>query len=83
MSEKRKRDSATYFRLREAFLKENPVCFICKNREAVECHHTKGRGKWYLAVETFMGLCKPCHRRVHREIAWAQEHRYLIPFHLH
>ena len=58
------------------FLKEHPLCQMnctpgctkAKPRKATQVHHTRGRGKYYLARRTWMAGCFPCHE-------WENSHR--------
>lgn len=72
ISERRKEKSKTCRKLRLDFLISNPECCICKDR-SVDVHHSKRRGKHYLAVEFFKPLCRSCHRKCHDNPAWGKE----------
>lgn len=64
MSEKRRRDSRVYTKLRKKFLEDNQVCQMrvkCNGAPATEIHHTRGRGVWYLVVEFWKSSCNHCH----------------------
>jgi hypothetical protein len=58
-----------YQKLRTLFF-QDPRNHICKARlpgcqyEATEVHHTKGRGIFYLVVETWLAVCRKCHDRI-------------------
>jgi hypothetical protein len=65
----RRRLDAIYTVLRLLFLRRHPLCEACgalkpgtKPRAATEVHHKQGRGKFYLAVETWLAVCSGCHR---------------------
>lgn len=59
------RDTMTYLNLRRKYFSEHPSC---EARIAARCsmnahdiHHTKGRGKYYLDVLTWLAVCRTCH----------------------
>ncbi len=64
VSEKRKVENEEYFRLREIFLREHPNCECGRacSRKSLEVHHRKGRGKYLLAVGTWLAVARVCHR---------------------
>jgi hypothetical protein len=67
-----------YGELKREFWRTHTQCEICRTpifREPP--HHTKGRGRWLLAVETWMAVCKACHRRIHDYGKWARELGYI------
>lgn len=76
VAEKRKVLDQLYFLLRTAFLKEHKECEIqspvCTGK-ATCVHHTKGRGRFYLVVATWMASCKWCNGYVEKHDAWARE----------
>lgn len=68
-SERRKRLDVIYTVLRLLFLRRHPFCEACalldperKPRRATEVHHVSGRGKFYLAIWTWLAVCLWCHR---------------------
>lgn len=72
----RKSEDKIYHELRPAFLKAHPVCEI----KSPECtgvttcvHHTRGRGIYLLAQNTWMGSCRRCNNYVEDHDAWARE----------
>jgi len=77
MSKKRRKDAIEYKALREAFLKELPVCEVCQKSKSTDAHHAEKRGKNYLRAETWLATCRPCHDKIHREPKWARQHGYL------
>ena len=63
-----------YERLRDEFMgrEENHLCAACailRPRQpvnvATDLHHKAGRGPYYLVVETWMPVCRPCHEIIH------------------
>lgn len=65
VSKKREDQNAEYFRLREKFLKEHPKCECGRDgcrRKATEVHHTRGRGRYFLVVSTWLAVARVCHR---------------------
>lgn len=76
VSEKKKKDDATYKKLRRAFLKANGYCMIRKKGctvIATDVHHKAGRGANYLKVETWLPACRHCHDIVTEHSAEAIE----------
>lgn len=67
-SEKKLKEMAEYRKLREPFMRENPICqarFDCCTGQATDCHHVNKRGEFYLDVSTWMALCRSCHDHIH------------------
>jgi len=65
MSDKRKKDTAEYLRVRLIYLNEHQKCeanlFDCKG-PSTECHHLAGRiGKRLTDPDNFLAVCRPCH----------------------
>lgn len=64
-TEKRKKQLDEYAKLREQFLKENPICEArLKNcsEEATDIHHMEGKENGLLLkVESFKAVCRHCH----------------------
>lgn len=65
MSTKKAKELAQYTRLRAEFMAKRPICEVCHKAKSTECHHKAGRGKNYLAVETWLSVCGACHRQIH------------------
>lgn len=85
VKEKRIQENITYAELRRLFLVEHPRCLVptgpgktCGKR-STECHHRKGRGKFYLDVSTFFPCCSACHQAIHttRQL-WARKMALLV-----
>ena len=54
-----------YAKLRTEFLTEHPFCGTgCGNR-SVDIHHTEGRGANLNRTETWLAVCRNCHRWIH------------------
>ena len=83
-SEKRKAELERYLWWRVRFLNRHRICQCIKpdgrkcHRPATQVHHRKGRGKYYLALATWMAVCEECHELIESERAWAYEHGYLL-----
>ena len=64
MSSKKKALDRAYSSLRKTFLQNNPLC-QCKGKDctriATEVHHMRGRGEYYLALDTWLAVCRFCH----------------------
>jgi hypothetical protein len=77
VSAKRLKELAVYSARRKAFLRTYFICWVCHFRRSREIHHREGRGRNYLEESTWMAVCKPCHRRIHRNPAWARAKGFL------
>jgi hypothetical protein len=68
MSAKRAAEQEGYKILREAFLMLNRFCEAklsgCQYWSQ-DVHHKAGRGRNYLAPQTWMPVCRHCHRFIH------------------
>lgn len=59
-----------YSALRKQFLTDNPCCAVrlphCSygDPEQLTVHHTKGRGKYFLDISTWLSVCMSCHRYI-------------------
>ncbi len=74
MSDKRRKESRIYSKLRKEFLENNPYCqFGICHVAATDIHHTMLRGKNYLNVESFMALCREHHSFIHAHPNKARE----------
>lgn len=78
VSDKKKERMAKYYELRDAYLKEHPVCEVegCSSTK-VDLHHKKSRLGQEL-FRNFMSVCRQHHEMIHRESAWAYENGYLL-----
>ncbi len=67
-----KSQRAKYNDLREQFLLANKLCqarFACDGTNpSSEPHHRRGRGKWLLAVSTWLAVCSECHKAIHSNV---------------
>ncbi len=67
-SKKGRAEDAVYKVRVLAFKKANPNCKRCGvswENAILDCHHVHGRGINYLNEETWVSLCRACHRWVH------------------
>ena len=78
MSKKRAKEVKEYMRLRQKFLEDFPICEVCTKKKSVDVHHKDKRGKNYLAVDTWLSVCRECHRVIHENPSWARENNYLV-----
>jgi hypothetical protein len=80
-SARRKLESQRYHVLREAFLRSHPQCEArlsgCTHFSS-DVHHARGRGKNFLATETWLALCRRCHRYVHDNPAVARQKKLIV-----
>lgn len=72
VSRKKKEQDDIYYPLRDEFLKQNPTCQCCYQKDATDVHHKAGRGKFYLRVDTWLSACRPCHTRITDDRTWAE-----------
>lgn len=67
---------AIYGKLKKVHIKANPYCEAkiegCTGL-AVDIHHRKGHGEYFLDSTTFMSVCRNCHREIELRPAWAKE----------
>lgn len=79
VSDKRAEQNAEYSKLREAFLKEHPVCQVCGSAEAEDVHHRAGRSNDLLCeVRYFLAVCRTCHNHIHDDPEFAKQNGYMI-----
>lgn len=84
VSKKKQEQDKQYYALRKQFLALNPLCKVSLDkgeqptREATDIHHMRGRGKYYLAVETWLAVSRFWHNEIHTNPRWARAHGYLI-----
>lgn len=78
VSKKRRGELKEYSVLRKVYLATFPKCWCCPN-PATDIHHRHGRFKDRLNDTTFwIGVCRPCHDKIHSNPAWAYENRLLV-----
>ena len=73
MSKKRIKENKQYLGLRGMFLGGHPDCEACQIvwskwlpvHPATDVHHMEGRGVNFLRVETWLPVCRKCHRWIH------------------
>ena len=64
-----------YLVARREFLTSHPRCQVLQphggpcGAEATECHHRRGRGRYYLDQATFLACCQSCHSLLHGKLA--------------
>ena len=65
--------------LRQMHLFLHPMCQVegCGS-QAIEIHHTKGRGINLNNVESFLSVCRGCHNLIHEHPLWARKHGLLL-----
>ena len=66
-----------YLKLREKYLKQEPVCEVCRLQKSSEIHHRKGRDGDNLFNE-FLAVCRDCHNKIENNPEWAKENNYTI-----
>jgi hypothetical protein len=75
ISKKMAHNRAVYSKLRKVYLEENPTCKVC-NSEANQIHHKRGRGVYFLSIQTWIPVCFKCHRKIEDNPFWAYEQGY-------
>lgn len=82
-SAKRKTEEKQYSKARQVVLRlcngrcEARIFGVCTG-EAVDVHHKAKRGKYYLAINYMMGVCRSCHNYIHDNPGKARELKLLI-----
>lgn len=78
VSEKKKYRMEKYYELRDAYLKEHPVCEVegCESTK-VDLHHKAGRIGENL-FKHFMSICRRHHLRCDTDPTWAYDYGYLL-----
>ena len=65
-SKKKKEEASTYTKLRDAYLFLKPTCeakLVGCTGKSTDIHHKKGRvGDNYLAIGTWLAVCRSCHQ---------------------
>lgn len=78
-SETRKEEDKIYFAVRAVFLADNKNC-ACQlpgcTGKAKYVHHTKGRDKYYLVIETWLPVCQNCHDIVEPSVEMAKRKNF-------
>jgi len=78
-SANRKTEDKIYFELRETFLKQRPYCEInspvCTG-PATCVHHTRSRGIYLLAQNTWMASCHHCNNYIEDHDQWARDNGF-------
>lgn len=78
MSKKRSKELREYSAIRKVYLQTFPKCFLC-NDPATDIHHRHGRFKERLNdTNWWIGVCRPCHDKIHHNPAWAYEQGLLV-----
>jgi hypothetical protein len=77
VSKKRQREFQEYKKLGNEFLKNKP-CEKCGKMKKLDIHHKAGRGRFYLDISTWMGVCRDCHDYIHRNPSESRENGWLI-----
>jgi hypothetical protein len=55
-----------------------PICEVCGKAKSTDVHHRKGRGRFYLDVDSWLSTCRSCHDRIHSSPIWAREKGFLL-----
>lgn len=56
----------TYLNYFDFKVQSDVICEIC-DRQAVDIHHIKGRGKGMDVIENLIAVCRGCHNDCHNE----------------
>jgi hypothetical protein len=76
ISKKKSKEDRQYMELRKKYLMDNPMCHAhlhCCSERSTDVHHKKGRGKYYLIIETWISLCRPCHQYIEMNPDFSKE----------
>lgn len=63
ISDKKKKELVLYRKLRDEYMKNNPVCEWCKSKPSQDLHHRKPRAYYLCDISVFSALCRECHNR--------------------
>jgi len=81
ISSKMAKNLKEYRKVRDRYLKNNPICEVrgCNN-QTTNLHHKAGReGKLLANEEYFMACCGGCHpAKIHNNPNWAEKEGYII-----
>lgn len=89
VSAKQKGRLAEYYRKRDEYMAEHPLCEVCLELNkslhpdmlaypAVDLHHRRGRGKYLCDERYFCATCRHHHDLIHRHGDWARKNGWLI-----
>lgn len=79
-SAKKLEELKVYRKLRDNYLKENPICERC-GEKSEDLHHKKPREHYLNDVSIFCSLCRKCHIWVHDNDKESREQGYLLSKH--
>jgi hypothetical protein len=79
VSTRQQKLNAAYSAQRKVFLKNHPFCgighFGCSHK-AVEIHHKRGHGEFFLDESTWIQVCRSCHSFAEINPVWAKENGF-------
>lgn len=80
ISKKRQAALKEYYKVRLAYLWDNPTCEVCQESCATEIHHKlpRGRGGKLSDLNNFLAVCRACHTFITDHPQWAVEKGYTI-----
>lgn len=79
MSDRRKKENASYTSLRKEFLDAHPKCDVCRVSQSTEVHHMGRRyGKWLCDIRFFLATCRTCHLKIENYGEWARSMGFLL-----
>ena len=80
VSVKREQELKVYSKLRKKHLKNNPVCAVCKKKDATEVHHALHvrYGRFLNMDEFFISVDRECHNWIHDHPLAAIENGFLV-----
>lgn len=73
VSDKKKKELVLYRKLRDEYMKKNPVCEWCRAKLSSDLHHKKPRAYYLCDVSVFSALCRECHDRCEKDDAAARK----------
>jgi len=77
VSKRRKELNDIYTVVKGKYLKEHPVCEICKSKPSTQVHHKKGRlGLLLTDIRHFLAVDTVCHQKAENSPLWSLKHGY-------
>lgn len=76
-SDKQRDRLKEYNAIRKVYLKDHPICEVCKVNKAEHIHHKRGRIGNNL-FKDFLAVCMPCHSKIEENPKWAKEMGYSL-----
>lgn len=79
LSPKRAKQNREYRQKAALYLSVHPVCEACKQNEATQIHHKKGRiGELLTDMKYFLAVCESCHRFIELHPVQAKKYGFSL-----